>query len=371
MSVRRDGQESPAERRLRRLALWPPGMPLALLAAGCSLWARPTPTPQPEPSAISASPTLSPAPTGTPFPTPTPTPTITPTATPDPYAGLTVADLAARGYGGGELTVVEKVDVAYGFSRYFVTYPSDGFEVGGFVDVPHGEGPFPVVLVLHGYVNPAVYQTLTYTARYADELARAGYLVLHPNYRNHPSSDQDPLPFRVGYAVDVLNLIALVREGAGAPGPLERADPGAIGLFGHSMGGGIALRVITVDPGVQAAVLYGAMSGDERRNYEKILEWSEGQVGEYELSASEEDLRRISPIEHLERVQAAVSLHHGAVDAVVPPAWSDDLCQRLGALGKSVECFSYPGQPHTFQGDGDRLFVARVLAFFDQRLKAR
>jgi dipeptidyl aminopeptidase/acylaminoacyl peptidase len=51
-------------------------------------------------------------------------------------------------------------------------------------------------------------------------------------------------------------------------------------------------------------------------------------------------------------------------DADVPPAWSLELCQRLQELGKSVECFTYEGQPHTFYGDSDQLFIQRTIEFF-------
>jgi dipeptidyl aminopeptidase/acylaminoacyl peptidase len=135
------------------------------------------------------------------------------------------------------------------------------------------------------------------------------------------------------------------------------------------MGGGVALRAITVDPDVKAAVLYGSMSGDERKNHERILTWSGGQRGQEELATPEEDLQRISPIFHLERIRAAVSIHHGEGDATVPPEWSTELCVRLGELGKTAECFTYPGQPHTFRGEGDLLFSQRVTAFFDRLLK--
>jgi dipeptidyl aminopeptidase/acylaminoacyl peptidase len=237
------------------------------------------------------------------------------------------------------------------------------------MNVPQGEGPFPVAIVLHGYIDPDEYNTLAYTTRYADNLAQNGYLVLHPNLREYPPSDSGPNRFRVGMAIDVLNLLAIVREQAGQPGPLRRADAQAIGLWGHSMGGGITLRVITVDPGIRAAVLYGSMSGDERMNYERVLYWTGGERGHEELETPEEALRRISPIEYLERIEAAVSIHHSAADAVVPPEWSHDLCERLDALGKRVECFTYAGLPHTFRGEGDRLFMQRVVTFFDTYLK--
>ena len=369
-------------------------MPL-LLALGCAQPAVPAPTgaaadlafaPSPTPAAITPSPTATattaatatatpsatPTWTATPSPTVTPSPTYTPT--PDPYAGLTIADLSARQYGGGEVSVVQRLAVTESFTRTLITYPSDGLTIYGFMNVPFGSGPFPVALVLHGYIPPENYGTIAYTTRYADFLARNGYLVIHPNYRNHPPSDQTEAyaggrqthDFRVGYALDVLNLLAIVENQAGTSGPLARADGNALHLLGHSMGGGIALRTIVVYPDVDAAVLYGSMSGDEYQNYERILVWSEGEVGEEELATAPEDMERIAPIHQLDRIRTAVGIHHGAEDAQVPPAWSDELCERLQTLGKTVECFSYPGAPHTFHDETDRLFQQRVLEFFNR-----
>jgi dipeptidyl aminopeptidase/acylaminoacyl peptidase len=136
------------------------------------------------------------------------------------------------------------------------------------------------------------------------------------------------------------------------------------------MGGGISTRVITISPDVRAAVLYGAMSGDDRQNYQRIFEYfSNGTRGLDELNAPEEAFLRISPIHYLDRIQAAVSIHHGGIDADVPLTWSLDLCQRLQELGKPVECFTYEGQPHTFYGDSDKLFIQRTIDFFNARLR--
>ncbi len=167
----------------------------------------------------------------------------------------------------------------------------------------------------------------------------------------------------------MLNLIALIRAQAGQPGPLRLADPNAIGVWGHSMGGGVSVRVITVNPDVKAAVLYSSMSGDERKNIERLVLWTGGLFGGPERNAPADALSRISPINFVERIRAAVSIHHGENDGVVPLEWSAELCDRLKASGKSVECFAYPGQPHTFQGEGDALFNQRVIAFFDRQLK--
>jgi len=342
----------------------------------------PTATPSPLPSATpTAIPTETPvptatatatlSPTATATATPTETPTATPSPTPDPYAEWTVDGLAARSYGDGELQVEQVLAVTNAFTRTLVTFPSDGLTIYGFMNVPQGEGPFPVVLVLHGYVDPARYNTLTYTTGYADALARAGYLVIHPNFRNWPPSDSGPEDYRVGQAVDVLHLIGLVQKMGGEPGPLAQADPERIGLWGHSMGGGISQRVITVSDDVDAAVLYGAMSGDEALNHQRILYFTNGANGLWDVAPPDEALQRISPINYLDRVTAAVSIHHGSLDDQVPLAWSEDLCSRLQALEKPVECFTYAGQPHTFVGEGDQLFVQRVREFFDRTLRGQ
>lgn len=356
---------------------------LTLGLAGCAGQPSPTPvvltptataTPSPLPSATptataTATATATPSPTATATATPTETPTSTPSPTPDPYAEWTVDGLAERSYGDGELRIEQVLAVTNAFTRTLVTFPSDGLTIYGFMNVPQGEGPFPVVLALHGYVDPARYQTLTYTTGYADALARAGYLVIHPNFRNWPPSDSGPEDYRVGQAVDVLNLLALVQKMGGQPGPLAQADPERIGIWGHSMGGGIAQRVLTVSDDVDAAVLYGAMSGDEALNHQRILYFTNGARGLWDEAPPDEALQRISPINYLDRVTAAVSIHHGSLDDQVPLAWSEDLCSRLQALEKDVECFTYAGQPHTFVGEGDQLFVQRVREFFDRTLR--
>ncbi len=45
------------------------------------------------------------------------------------------------------------------------------------------------------------------------------------------------------------------------------------------------------------------------------------------------------------------------------------LCARLEELDKTVECFSYPGQPHTFNEAGNQLFNQRVIEFFNSYLR--
>jgi dipeptidyl aminopeptidase/acylaminoacyl peptidase len=288
------------------------------------------------------------------------------------YAPLTIDALAARTYGGGLVDIIDTLEPIYDgetFNRYLITYPSDGLTIYGYMNVPKEGAKFPVAIVLHGYIAPSDYDTITYTRRYADALAEAGYFVIHPNFRNYPPSDHGPNQYRVGYAIDVLNLIAIIREQSqDAFGYLRRADANDINLWGHSMGGGVALRVITVNNAdyLKTAVLYASMSGDEEQNFERIQEWTDGTNGPFELQASSEMLQAISPSYHLDRIQTAVSIHHSEVDETVPVAWSNELCEQLQSMGHEVECFTYYAVPHTFHGGADELFIERTINFFDR-----
>ena len=307
--------------------------------------------------------------TSTPIPTATVTPLPTLSPTPDPYAPWSVDYLRLRAYGGGQIEFLEVMQQNLYFTRYLMRYPSDGLNIYGFADVPNDEGPHPVIIALHGYIDPAIYYTLDYTTHYADAISSAGYIVLHPNLRGYAPSDNGENLFRVGMAIDVLNLIALVQAQTGGPDPLRTGMPDRIGMWGHSMGGGITTRVLTVTDDVRAAVLYGAMSGDERKNYEAILGWSGQTRGLEELNVPTENLNRISPMYFFQNISAAVSIHHGTADATVPLDWSVLTCDQLTSLGKSVECIYYQDMPHTFYGAGDEEFIQNTVQFFNQHLQ--
>lgn len=289
-------------------------------------------------------------------------------ASAQPYE--TIEQLRGVAFGSGALTVTRVLERSAAFTRSEVRWDADGAKVAGFMNVPSGQGPFPVVLVLHGYVEPSRYRLLDYTTWYADALARSGFLVIHPNYRGHGASGGRPeTTWRVGYARDVLHLAGIVRRSAGKPGPLAAASTN-IGLWGHSMGGGIAQRVAVVDPKIKAVVLYGAMSGDERKNARQIYEVYSGRTrGKAELDAPQNVVDAISPASFYRLSNAAWSVHHGSADRDVPASWSREACVKLKAAGKSAECFEYAGAPHIFRGATDATFQGRVVAFFRRTLR--
>jgi len=307
--------------------------------------------------------------TSTQFSTETPTSLLTSPPTPDPYYPWSIEYLRSRTYGGGKIEFLEVLEQNSYFTRTLIRYPSDGLNIYGFADIPNDDQVHPVIIALHGYIDPAVYNTIDYTTHYADALASAGYIVLHPNLRGYPPSDQGENLFRVGMAIDVLNLISLVQSQSGGTDQLKNANPNAMGLWGHSMGGGITTRVLTVTNDIKAALLYSAMSGDEEKNYNAIRGWSGQTRGLDELNVPVDALKNISPMYFFKNITAAVRIHHGTADALVPMDWSVTTCEQLQSLGKDVECQYYENMPHTFYGQGDEQFIQNMIQFFNQKLQ--
>jgi dipeptidyl aminopeptidase/acylaminoacyl peptidase len=301
-------------------------------------------------------------------PTPSPIPdkisTLTPTI--DPYQDLYIASLKNRKYGGGVLQNEGLLNEEVGFKRFQFKYRSEGLDLFGFMNVPDGAGPFPVIILLHGSVDFIAYQTVDYTRRYADALAQAGFIAINPNLRGYAPSQDGNNDFGVGDTIDTLNLISLVRTQSGLSGLLEKADKDLIGLWGHSMGGGIVLRALIIDPGIKAGLLYASVNSNEVLN---LSHFGNDGRRETKLKVPDVALKLISPAPFLEAIIAPLSIHHGAKDETVPVKWSQDLCIQLQDLGKHEECYLYPDQAHTFQNSGDTLFIKRMIEFFDKEIK--
>lgn len=335
-----------------------------------------TSSPSPTPTATATlTPTLTPTvrptatPTSTPTLTATPTSTPTLTPTPNPLEPYTIEGLRARNYPGGTIEVRWTYTTTTAYTRYFIAYPSDDLTVTGVMQVPHGEGPFPVVLLNHGYIPPERYWSGADTLFAGDYLARRGYLTIASDFRGWGGSDSGDNFFRTGLVIDVLNLLSALPS-------VPQADPDRVGMWGHSMGGGVTTKSIVIDPRIDAAVLYGPVSADDA---EVIARWRGGPGTNdpsdprrlaYALALRDPAfLERTSPINYLDAVTAAVQIHQGTADDVTPPRWAEAIYRALQAADKEVEIFYYEGQGHSFQSESWELFMGRVTDFFNRHLK--
>jgi dipeptidyl aminopeptidase/acylaminoacyl peptidase len=327
-------------------------------------------------------------------PSPVPTVTFTPSPTPTieelifPY---TINGLREHEFKSGSIHVRNILDETTTFTTYLIDYPSDGLTITGVMQIPMGEGPFPVILMNHGFFSRSVYHSGDGTDRAAAFLAEHGYITLASDYRSWGDSDVGPSFFYSGLVIDVINLMNAIPS-------IEQADPQRIGMWGHSMGGGVTTKVLAVDDRVKAAVLYSPVSADDA---DIIARWGPGCFGDiaqgelivgcnssdvipedlpqnmqsaYRFAASDADtLKKVAPFYQLDLINIPIQIHYGTEDGKfisgTPPQWSVKLTQGLRDAGRQVELLQYEGEGHSFIGQPWFDFMTRTLRFFDKHVK--
>lgn len=260
------------------------------------------------------------------------------------------------------------------YTKHFVTYRSNALRISGTLAVPSGRGPFPALVLAHGYIDPAVYVNGQGLMREQDWLARAGYVVLHTDYRNHAASSADPgaeRRMRLGYTADVVNAVGSLRRTKDVG-----VDDDRVGLLGRSMGGGVVYNVLVTQPAlVDAAVVYAPVSSSAADNFNRWIRSDPGRddLSDHILDAYGEprENRRfwsgVSPRRYFHRITEPVLIHHGTADESCPIAWSRETTRLMKAAGLDVEMLTYPGEPHAFIVDWP-LSMQRTTAFFRRHL---
>lgn len=329
-------------------------------------------------------------PTLEPTKTPVPTATLTREESIEPY---TIAGLRRREFENGRITIRETLLDTDHFTRYLIQYPSDGLTITGVLQIPKaGEPPYPVIVMNHGFFSRYIYNSGDGTDRAADFLNRKGYLTVSSDYRSWGGSDTGESLFYSGQVIDVVNLMYALPS-------IPEADTTRIGMWGHSMGGGITAKVLTiVEDRIKAAVLYSSVSADFS---DVIGRWGPGCVGDvYEgeaafgcnssdilpldlppnLTASYFDattdpvmLEAVSPLYHFDKVKAPVQIVYGTEDgktsAGTPPEWSKKMYDAFIEAGVEAQIFGYQGEEHSFIGDPWFVFMAKTQLFFDKYVK--
>jgi dipeptidyl aminopeptidase/acylaminoacyl peptidase len=358
----------------------------ALILAGCSndgtdaqqsaSRSAPTAAPIPAPTP-SLTRSAQPGPTGAGSPTGTPTgsgpsaPDTTPQGPPPTSGPVRLERWFDRALSGGGLRLGAQRERTASYRSYDVSYRGQDLRISGVINVPTGRGPFPAVVLAHGYIDPKVYVRGQGMPRERRSLASAGYIALHVDYRNHAESDDDPAlqrTARLGYSVDVLNAVNALRATDEVP-----VDDDRIALMGRSMGGGVVYRALEMAPGlVDAGIVFAAVSSDEADNYAQFAgpspywDYVEERWGSPRDNPDFWDA--ISADQHFGRVTQPVLMHHGTEDTTCPPRWARHTARAMERAGVDVTLKWYEGQGHTFDSGYDRA-MERSVAFLERHLQ--
>lgn len=284
-----------------------------------------------------------------------------------------ISAMSEKEYNGSDLKLEKILEENEIYTRHSITYRSEGLRISGIMNIPNGNGPFPILILNHGYIDPDVYKNGQGLKREQDFFARNGYVVLHSDYRNHAFSDLDPqneIRPRSGYVEDVINAIGAVKKS-----DLSTLDKENIGMLGHSMGGGVTLNVMVTKPEIaKAYALLAPINSDYKINFDKWVrsDWSQTAKDFINLYGEPNENPKLwnslSAKNYFSKIASPVLLHQGALDDQVPVEWSRELNEMLKKENKEITYYEYPQENHTFI-NAQNLVMQRTLEFFDENLK--
>jgi dipeptidyl aminopeptidase/acylaminoacyl peptidase len=215
----------------------------------------------------------------------------------------------------------------------------NGDEVHGWLVTPEGDGPWPLLLYVHGGPH------WLYEDRYMPAVqayVEQGFAVATPNYRGstgYGRAWRDALTGDVGFT-DVDDVVAgchdLIARGI--------ADPERVAIGGWSWGGYITLMAVGRYPELWRCGVAGIPVGDYVRAYAEEAPTLQA-MDRALLGGTPDDVpeayRRGSPITYVDDVTAPVLFLIGENDSRCPLGQALAYVDRLAALGRPHEVYRF------------------------------
>lgn len=225
-----------------------------------------------------------------------------------------------------------------------VRYPTfDGRQVPAFWFAPAGEGPWPVVIEVHG--GPESQRRIAFAPQTLLWLS-LGVAVLATNVRGSTGYGKeychlDDVEKRLDSVHDLAEAVTWLRS-------RDDVDPDRISVMGGSYGGYMTLAALTFHPelwcagvdivGICNFVTFLERTGPWRRKH---------RAAEYgTLERDRELLERISPLTYIESLDAPLFVIHGRNDPRVPLYEAEQIVAALAAKQRDVELMVFDDEGH-------------------------
>jgi dipeptidyl aminopeptidase/acylaminoacyl peptidase len=241
----------------------------------------------------------------------------------------------------------------------------DGLEIEGLLSVPPGEGPFPLVLSIHG--GPIGSVGAAFPGPYTALFLARGFAVLQPNPRGSTGRGQAFASAVVGD----MGGADLFDDLAGVDATIEAgvADPDRLVLIGGSYGGFMAAWIPTQDQRFKASVAISPVTDWWSERFDSSLgSWVGDFLRGQPLDASDHYSAR-SPVLHADRVTTPVLLTAGRHDRATPVGQAVEFYRALRERGIPTEVVKYPEEGHGV-GEFPALLdlATRTVAWFERFL---
>src|SRR5438067_1453270 len=246
----------------------------------------------------------------------------------------------------------------------------DGESVPVFLFEPEGDGPFPVVVTVHG--GPESQWLPWFAPAFApltQHLVSRGFAVAAPNVRGSTGygkrySQLDDVEKRL----DSVRDLASLHQWLGAR--LEIDGSRAV-VYGRSYGGYMVLAALAFQPelwaagieavGISSLVTFLENTSDYRRAAR------EREYGS--LARDREFLLEASPMTHIDAIRAPLFIQHGRNDPRVPVSESEHIHAVLTEKGVPCELLIFEDEGHTVAKLPNRIETfTRAVAFLERVL---
>ena len=251
----------------------------------------------------------------------------------------------------------------------------DGLEFPVYVTKPHGKGPWPAVVLVHG--GPYVRGTTWGWHPDSQFLASRGYLVVEPEYRG--STGYGDRLFRAGlkqWGLKMQDDITDATRWAVAQG---LADPKRLVIAGASYGGYATMMGLVKEPDLYRAGINWVGVTDIDLMYS--IDWSDfdGSVWQRygmprlvgDRGADKAQLEATSPLKRAAEITKPVLMAYGTKDFRVPLPHGTKMRDALKAAGKvEVEWVEYEEEGHGWLLEKNNVdFWGRVERFLAKHVR--
>jgi len=217
-------------------------------------------------------------------------------------------------------------------ARFF--YPSAGGNIEAYLIRPEGEGPFPLVILLHGhsFIGRGAEQVLTTARTFAREICFAGLAISLPGYGSSEVVQ--------GSIEDTTRRV--VKDGVAFAKQVQWVDQSRLFLFGVSRGAIVAAAMLNDLEGLSGAVLYSGAYDLVKLYRDTPSFWVRNILN----PTGDANPKLFNLLADGTKWTVPTLILHGARDHVIPVNQAKMLGERLKSAGVHHQLVIYPDAGH-------------------------